>query len=276
MTEQVKFVENFLESYTSPVMRNKTLQVKVMLSVEESSLVESKPIASLDSTNEPSIEPRTLKDRVIYPLEFPIEFEDYGNTSKLFRHENLTQPPEEASPKVPSKELIMEVKHSFEAIQILSPSMTMPCSLRGTNIEALHNPTVGTSIMSEFLAMLLVSTNKLFKSSLGLFFECYGIARDVAIIINENEVHLDFHIYAILNFDLLIGCPSEMLFHKKPTHGSLNEEFGKTASAAHLDIPKAEHHPNNDPFEEVKFVTPFVPSSPSLKQCPRPSKRCSQ
>jgi uncharacterized protein YaaR (DUF327 family) len=57
MTEQVKFVENFLESYTSPVMRNKTLQVKVMLSVEESSLVESKPIASLDSTNEPSTEP---------------------------------------------------------------------------------------------------------------------------------------------------------------------------------------------------------------------------
>jgi hypothetical protein len=70
--------------------------------------------------------------------------------------------------------------------------------------------------------------------------------------------------------DLLIGCPFEMLFHKKPTHGSLNEEFGKTASAAHLDIPKAEHHPNNDPFEEVKFVTPFVPSSPSLEleQCP--------
>jgi hypothetical protein len=61
--------------------------------------------------------------------------------------------------------------------------------------------------------------------------------------------------------DLLIGCPFEMLFHKKPTHGSLNEEFGKTASAA---------HPNNDPFEEVKFVTPFVPSSPSLEleQCP--------
>jgi hypothetical protein len=66
ITEQFKFLENFLESYISPIMRNKTLQAKVMSSVEESSFVESKPIASLDSTNEPSPEPRTLKERVIY------------------------------------------------------------------------------------------------------------------------------------------------------------------------------------------------------------------
>jgi hypothetical protein len=46
----------------------------------------------------------------------------------------------------------MQVKRSSEAIQILSPSMAMPCSLRGTNIEALHNPTVRISIMLKFLA----------------------------------------------------------------------------------------------------------------------------
>jgi hypothetical protein len=46
----------------------------------------------------------------------------------------------------------MEVKRSSEAIQILSPSMAMPCSLRGTNIEALHNPIVKTSIMLKFQA----------------------------------------------------------------------------------------------------------------------------
>jgi hypothetical protein len=174
---QVKFLKNFLESYTSPVMRNKTLQAKVMSSVEEYSLVESKPIASLDSTNEPSPEPRIPKERVIYPLEFPIEFRDYGNTSKLFRHEKLTQPHEEVFPKIePSKEWLMEVKRSSEAIRILSPSTTMPCSLRGTNIEALHNPIVRIRIMLEFLAknllgnMPLIPTNKLFKSPLGLFF----------------------------------------------------------------------------------------------------------
>jgi hypothetical protein len=69
----------------------------------------------------------------------------------------------------------MEVKRSSEVIQILSPSTAMPCSLWGTIVEALYNPTVGTNIMSEFLEknllsnMPLVPTNKLFKSPLGLF-----------------------------------------------------------------------------------------------------------
>ena len=88
----------------------------------------------------------------------------------------------------------MEVKRSAKAIQILSPSMTMPYSLRGINIEALHNPTIGTSIMSEFLAknllgnMPLIPTNKLFKSLLGLFFGCYRIARAVPVIIDKIEI----------------------------------------------------------------------------------------
>jgi hypothetical protein len=59
----------------------------------------------------------------------------------------------------------MEVKYSSKAIQILAPSMTMSCSLKGTSIEALHNLTVGTNIISQFLAetllgnMLLVPTD---------------------------------------------------------------------------------------------------------------------
>ena len=41
----------------------------------------------------------------------------------------------------------------------------------------------------------------------------------------------------------------------------------------HLSLapkPMAKHHPNNDPFREVKFVTLFVPLLPSLelKTCP--------
>jgi hypothetical protein len=181
-------------------------------------------------------------------------------------------------PKIePSKEWLLEVKHSSKAIWILSPSTIISCSLRGTNIEALHNPIVRTSIMSEFLVknllgnMSLVPTNKLFKSPLGLFFECYGIARSMPIIIDETEVHLDFHIYAILKFELLIGCPSKMLFHEKPTHGSLNKEFGNIGSATHSDIPNVEHHPNNGPFAKVKFVTPFVPPSPLLELKHHPS-----
>ena len=154
----------------------------------ESSLVESKPIPSIGLTHEPSPELRTPKERFIHPSEFPIEFEDYGNTSKHFWH----NPHKEAFPKIePLKEWLMEVKCSSKAIQILSPSTTMPCSLRGTNIEALQNPTVRTSIMSEFLVknllgnMPLIRTNKLLKSPSGLIFECSGIVRNVPIEINE-------------------------------------------------------------------------------------------
>ena len=124
-----------------------------MSSVEESSSVESEPVASLDSTYEPSPEPRTPMETLIHPSEFPIEFEDYGSTSKYYGHEKLLRPSKEVSPKTePSKEWLLEVKRCSEAILILSPSTTIPCSLRGTNIEALHIPTVGTSNMSEFLA----------------------------------------------------------------------------------------------------------------------------
>ena len=166
----------------------------------------------------------------------------------------------------------------------------MPYSLRGTIVEAQHNPTVETNIMLEFLAeallgkMPLVSTNKLFKSPLGLFFECCGINRAVPIIIDTIEVFIDFHIFAILEFDLLIGYRLDKLFEEKPSHGSLDEKFGKTTSAIPIfypEIPMAKHHPNHDPFEEVKFISPFIshrfpcetgrPLSPSFGPKPCPS-----
>ena len=127
----------------------------------------------------------------------------------------------------------MEVKHSFEVIQILSPSTTIPCSLRGTIVEALHNPTVETNIMFEFLAeallgkIPLVSTNKLFKSWSGIIFECCGIARAVPVILDKIKDFIDFHIYAILEFDILIGSPFEKFTREKMSRGGLSEEFGK-------------------------------------------------
>jgi len=82
--------------------------------------------------------------------------------------------------------------------------------------------------------MPLVLTNKLFKSTSGLIFECCGIARAVPIKIDEIEVFIDFHVFAILEFELLIGHPLDNL----SPHGSLNKEFGKTASATHSKSPK--------------------------------------
>ena len=78
-----------------------------------------------------------------------------------------------------------------------------------------------------------------------------------AIKIEENEVHLDFHIYAILEFDILIGYPLENLIQKNPSHGGLDEKLGTTTSATpipHLENPMAKQCPNHDLFKEVKFM----------------------
>jgi hypothetical protein len=114
MTEQVEFLERFIAKHASSIIKPRTLQAKVMLSVEESSFVESNHIPSIGSTYEPPLEPRTLKEIMLHPSEFPIEFEDYGNTSKISQHEKHTK---EVSPRVePSKEWLMKVKRSSEAI----------------------------------------------------------------------------------------------------------------------------------------------------------------
>jgi hypothetical protein len=51
---------------------------------------------------------------------------------------------------------------------------------------------------------------------------------------------------------------------------ALVKSLGKTNYVTHLDIPMVEHHPNNDLFEEVKFITPFISPSPSLEPKPCP------
>jgi hypothetical protein len=61
MMEQVEFLEHFIATHTSCIIRTKPLHTKVMSSVEESSSVETKHIPSLGSTHEPP-KPRTPKE----------------------------------------------------------------------------------------------------------------------------------------------------------------------------------------------------------------------
>jgi len=102
----------------------------------------------------------------------------------------------------------------------------------------------------------------------------------VPVIIDKIEVFIDLHIYAILEFDILIRYPLENLIQEKPSHGGLDEKFGKTTSvipSLHPEIPMAKHNPNL--VEEVKFISLFIshpceaeyPSSPSLGLNPCPS-----
>jgi hypothetical protein len=47
------------------------------------------------------------------------------------------------------------------------------------------------------------------------------------IKIDEIEVCLNFHIYAIIEFELLIGYPLQNLFQEKPSQGALMKSLGK-------------------------------------------------
>ena len=122
--------------------------------------------------------------------------------------------------------------------------------MKGNIVEALHDPTANVCIIPEYLLDTLVGnkpltpTNKYFKSPSGLFFECRGIARDVPITIDKIEMHLDFYIYDILDFDLLLGYPLEkfLISHQ----GSLDEMLRENASATTtpcLENSMAKHFP---------------------------------
>jgi hypothetical protein len=75
--------------------------------------------------------------------------------------------------------------------------------------------------------MLLVPTNKLFKSPSGLVFECSGITMAVPIEIDKIGVHLDFPIFAILEFYLLICFPFEKIIQEKHLKGTLVKSLRK-------------------------------------------------
>jgi hypothetical protein len=113
--------------------------------------------------------------------------------------------------------------------------MTIPCSIKGTIVEALHDPSVEASIMYEFLAetllgdMPLSPTDRFFTSLSGLIFECRGIATVVPVIIDKTEVCLDVHFYPIIDFDLMLGYSLGEL--RGTSQGSLDEKLRKIASA---------------------------------------------
>ena len=83
--------------------------------------------------------------------------------------------------------------------------------------------------------------------------------------IDKIEIKLDFHIYLIIDFELFIGYPLEMLLHEKSSQGSLKRKSGETTFATLNSCPKnptMENHLNHDPFEEMMLVSLFI--SPNI------------
>jgi hypothetical protein len=74
--------------------------------------------------------------------------------------------------------------------------------------------------------MPLAPTTKLLKSLLGHIVLSLGILHALPILVNGTKVHLNFYIFDVMEFDLLIGQPIERLIHKGKK-GKLNIRLGK-------------------------------------------------
>jgi len=153
--------------------------------------------------------------------------------------------------------------------------------MRGNTIYVLYEPATEVWIIPEYLMDTLVGkkpltpTDKYFRSPFGLFFECRGIVRDVPIIVDKIEMCLDFHIFDIFDFNLLLGSPLEKLLTSY--QGSLDEMLRENASATAipcLENPLAKPLPEPNLLEEMMHPSPFVLFEPILLEVAKFSKEC--
>jgi hypothetical protein len=153
---------------------------------------------------------------------------------------------------------------SPEVIRLDSPSTTIYCQINNDSFDALYNPVVGVNIMSSIFAydllkdIPLVPTTKLLKSLLGHIVTSLEILCALPILVNETKVHLNFYIFDVMEFDLLIGQLIKRLIHegkKEKLNIRLGKIFKLSVSITHFLNAKIKPIPELDPVEEVKVAS---------------------
>ena len=91
---------------------------------------------------------------------------------------------------------------------------------------------VGANIMSASYAFMhlensLVPTEKTLKNAPGSILEGVGIVHDVLVCHDDFEVALDFYIFDVYDFDILIGHPIKKLFLEAPLLGTIDFKLGR-------------------------------------------------
>ncbi|EEC66717.1 hypothetical protein OsI_33052 [Oryza sativa Indica Group] len=101
------------------------------------------------------------------------------------------------------------------------------------DVGILYSPTVGANLVSESFAFAYLSDkavtliNKFFKHPNGNVIEGFGIVQGVTVCFEDREAILDFHVFEIQDFDILIGLPIEQLLINTPRLGSLKITLGE-------------------------------------------------
>ena len=121
----------------------------------------------------------------------------------------------------------------------------------------------------EFLRDIpLIPTNKLLKNCSGHIIPSLGVLSALPIVINDLRVLLNFYIFDMWDFNVMIGVPIIKLIHEG-RNGKLDIKFGKGFSFSmpitHTVKVKAEPLPELDPIEEVKSSKFYNCRQPDLE-----------
>ena len=220
---------------------------------EEVLLVDSTnpPPNPIELTTETSPEPETTEEEETQPPEFPFNieedvFQNFGNTSMYSREKrppvprDPVIPPDKASLQeaikgvtdVMNSEWVHEGEMLTEAIRLQTPLYTLPYFIQGTTVSAHYSPTIGANIMSASFVLSHLSDRPLLPTSRSLWIgprstiEGIEILHDIPVWYDNSEIALDFHIFEVQDFDVLIGQPIKKLFQIISSSGTLDVTLG--------------------------------------------------
>ena len=117
-----------------------------------------------------------------------------------------------------NSEWIQEEETSSEIIQFHAPSLTIPCFVKGAAVTAFYNLTVGVNIISASFASdysgekHVTPTTKSLRIGPNSIIKGIVIMQDVLVWHMKTEIALDFHMFEVQDFDILIGHPIAKLF----------------------------------------------------------------
>jgi hypothetical protein len=128
-------------------------------------------------------------------------------------------PPNETSiMEAMEKKWLTGVGNFYKALWICSPSTIISCSIKGIIVEAHLNPTMEVNVMPWHISYTLLGnvmvrpSDKLLKSCpFRHILECRGVACVVSLLVDKIKLNIDFHIFDVLDLDLLLGSPVDKL-----------------------------------------------------------------
>lgn len=222
--------------------------------IEEPLTIEphSEPSFSASSIDEkvpeqPSVENEEIQTPDCAAILFSDGFdEDYANTLNYFSKKKPLVPLPPPDPmelgflretvreltSIMSDEWLREAEFSSEVIRINTAPRIIHCHLEGNDVGILYSPTVGANLVSKSFAFAYLSdkavtpTNKFFKHPNGNMIEGFGIVQNVPVCFEDKEAILDFHVFEIQDFDILIGLPIEQHLINTPRLDSLKITLG--------------------------------------------------